>query len=257
MKHNGQGVIFLTDPERFAAQTNLYLDVRNQEGRVLTDEQVARLPEFEPTDASLRREWRWRKRSLSRLFRYLSRHHSNNGLNILDLGCGNGWMSVHLAKLPGVKVWAADVNLPEMEQGVRVAAGAGLENIQFVFADILENNLPESHFNLVILAASVQYFPDMQALMLVLKRVLKPGGEIHFIDSPFYASEAKRQGARDATGRYYAHLGVPDMAQFYHHHLWAEIAALGGKNRNVSLLSFLLQKLRWWSPFPWVVVNGH
>lgn len=249
------GIAWLTDPERFETKTKLYLDVRAREGRVLTDEQVLHLPEFKTANVSLHREWRWRSRSLKRLIRYLKYHYPAGGLHILDLGCGNGWMSRHLAGLPGTHVWAVDVNLPEIEQGARIAAAAGINNIQFVFADILENNLPEAHFDQIILAASVQYFPDLQALIPALRRVLKPSGQIHFLDSPFYPTGAKRQAARDATRSYYSKLGVPEMKEYYHHHLWAEIAALGGINRNASFWPRFMQKLRWWPPLPWVMVT--
>lgn len=244
---------YLSDPSPFAEKTRRYLAVRQREGRVLSDEQVLHLPRTDSPSRAQRREWRWRARSLGRMLRYLRRRPA--GLRILDLGCGNGWMSMRLAGLPGSAIWAVDVNLPELEQGARVAQAAGKTNVTFAFADILENTLPEAHFDIVLLAAAVQYFPDLPALLAAARRVLKPGGEIHFIDSPFYPNEERRVAARSATRRYYTEKGAPEMAGYYHHHLWADVRAAGGENLSAGWWPRLLQRLRWWAPFPWVRVR--
>lgn len=244
----------LSDPEQFAGKNRLYLAVREREGRVLSDEMALRLP-FTAPDSRQQREWAWRRRSFSRFRRYLARRFRGREFSLLDLGCGNGWMSLRLAGLPGAGIWAADVNLPELQQGARLAAITGLSNIRFVFADILENTLPEGHFDLVVLAASVQYFPNVSTLVAALKRVLKPGGDIHFLDSPFYPDEVRRLSAREASRQYYTRLGVPEMAEYYHHHRWADVAALGGKNLNDGFISRLLQRIRYLGPFPWVRIS--
>ncbi len=244
---------YLSDPAPFAEKTRHYLAVRQREGRVLSDDQVLKLPQTDSLSRAQRREWRWRARSLGRLLRYLSRRPA--GLCILDLGCGNGWMSMQLSGLPDSDIWAVDVNLPELEQGARVAQAAGKTNITFAFADILKNTLPEAHFDVVLLAAAVQYFPELPALLAAARRVLKPGGEIHLLDSPFYPNEQKRAAARAATLRYYTEKGVPEMAGYYHHHLWADVQPAGGANLNAGPWARLLQKLRWSAPFPWVRVR--
>jgi hypothetical protein len=46
---------------------------------------------------------------------------------------------------------------------------------------------------------------------------LKPGGEIHLMDSPFY-EEQEITGAKERTFRYYDSLGYPEMSEYYFHH---------------------------------------
>jgi len=94
---------------------------------------------------------------------------------ILDVGCGNGWMAARLAERsvpisqppqqvggekrgPGRLVYGLDVNEQELEQGARVFH----ENprLIFLFGDITGEALAAARVDLVLLAGSVQYFPD-------------------------------------------------------------------------------------------------
>lgn len=209
-------------------------------------------------------------------------------MTILDLGCGNGWLANRLAENPDWEVWAVDVNEEELTQGARLF---GRENLRFVFADVftpppmsppinrsVESENPAGFFpqptdlsvgtsvgtsgatsggqyDIIVLAASVQYFPDVEQLIFSLKKCLKRGGQIHILDSPFYENETARAAAQQRTLEYYTKIGVPEMAVFYHHHLWADIEKSGGKNLNDRLTIRFLQKVKWFAPFPWVVIG--
>ena len=244
-------VHFLTDPALFRAKENWYLQVRQREGRILSDEMVLGLPDVAPSGADAQ-EWRWRRRSLARLEEYLTQKFAEKTCRILDLGCGNGWMANRLAESRNRDVWAVDLNEPELAQGARLF---GRDNLRFVYADVLADVLPPQHFDAVVMAASVQYFPDLPELFRALCKTLKPGGEIHFLDSHFYKNEALRADAQQRTRKYYAELGFPEMAAFYHHHRWDEVAGLGGQHLNRSLATRFLQKIKWLAPFAWVRVR--
>jgi SAM-dependent methyltransferase len=263
---------FLSDPAFFQEKEKIYLEVRRREGRIFPDEVVRALP-FVSKSNPYAKEWVWRRRSFERFLsccKHLSAlrgenvewtdsdrmtkngvvgEDANNGkFCILDLGCGNGWLANRLAENPDWEVWAADVNEEELAQGARLF---GRENLQFVYVDTLSDVLPQ-RFDLAVLAASVQYFPDLEQLIFFLKKHLKPGSEIHILDSPFYKNEKEQAAARRRTLEYYTKLGVPEMAAFYHHHLWADVEKLGGVNLNNRLEIKFLQKIKWLAPFPWV-----
>lgn len=248
-----QDVRYLSQPLDFQEKEAAYLRARRLEGRVLSDDEVARLPKpLTPhflTFSPLLREWRWRRRSFQRLQKYLLKKHAQRPLRILDLGCGNGWMANRLAKQPNWDIWAVDLNETELAQGARCF---GRSNLQFVYADVLQGILPQDQFDVVLLAASVQYFPDLAALWAALHNTLTANGEIHIVDSNFYQNEAARVAAQQRTADYYARLGVPEMSAFYHHHLWSGAAAAGAENLNDRWFVRLLQKAKWLPPFPWL-----
>lgn len=253
-----QKVHFLSDPIPFLAKERLYLEVRRREGRVLDDDDVKMLPNISAT-SPYTQEWRWRKRSFLRLKRYLS-HKKTQHLRILDLGCGNGWMANRLAENQAWSVIGMDLNVAELTQGARLF---GRKNLQFVYADLWQNALLEAPgiasqdtidalglpasglpgaFDIIVLAASVQYFPNLESLVASLQALLNTGGEIHLIDSQFYPSKTAKAAAKQRTLDYYTAAGVPEMADYYHHHLWPELQQLGAENLNKSLLIRLLQK---------------
>lgn len=238
---------YLSKPASYAEKERLYLEVRRREGRVPSDEQLRQLPDVTHPPA-LAREWRWRKRTFQRLDDYLNRRFPKSPIRILDLGCGNGWMSNLLAANPLRSVTAVDLNETELEQGSRVFRR---DNLQFVYADILKDGVPEQPFEVIVLAASVQYFPGLGELIARLKKLLTANGEIHLLDSNFYRDAAAAEAARQRTEAYYEQVGVPEMARFYHHHLRQEVLDCGAENLNAGLWMALLRRVKYVGPFSW------
>lgn len=238
-------VQYLSPVPKYPEKEALYLEVRRREDRVLKDEVVKSLP-LVSKSSLYAKEWNWRKRSFQRFMASLPK---GSPLRILDLGCGNGWMANRLAENPRWAVFAVDLNQEELEQGARLF---GRSNLKFYYADILEDKFPEQPFDIILLAASVQYFPDLQRLIVCLRKQLAPNGQIHLLDSPCYGSREEQMAAKQRTVNYYQTIGAPEMAAFYHHHLWADVKALGGIDLNNTLWTKVLQKFGWLSPFPWL-----
>lgn len=230
---------------------SLYLKVRKKEGRIYSDTEVDDLP-FIPDSNPYKNEWRLREKSFLRFKDYIK---SKNGiLNILDLGCGNGWLSVNLAKDFNHNFVCVDINLTELKQGKRVCES---EKIKFIYADIFNTDFPRDFFNLVILNASIQYFPDLKKLFERLFELLTTNGEIHIIDSPFYSVE-EIQYAEKRTRDYYSSISFPEMTQHYHHHSIKKLLGFNSKiiynpssiKNKIGLLFFIKD-----SPFPWIVIK--
>jgi ubiquinone/menaquinone biosynthesis C-methylase UbiE len=231
---------------------DLYLRLRKKEGRLYSDEVVARLPDF-PRGHPLTDEWHARSASASRLTRSLTRQPKH--LHILDLGCGNGWLSSLISK-SGHFVTGTDVNRLELRQASRVFSS----NPRLSFVEAEADFLPfkAKTFDLILLASVIQYFSDLPALLRLLSGHLEPRGEIHILDSSLYADEELSDAAQRSRD-YFSSLGFPEMAEHYFHHRFSSFGEFDYK--------FLYQPKAFWlrarrflgqidSPFPWIVVRA-
>ena len=230
-----------------------YLDARKREGRLYPDAIVELLPNV-PAGHPLEQEWRQRADSSDRLLAHLRRHHGP--LRVVDLGSGNGWLANRVAGLPSSEVVGLEANEVELAQSQRVFSGR--RELRFVAGDMLTAPAPLDAPDAVILASVIQYVADLRGLLERLLRWLAPGGEVHLLDSPLYRPD-EVAAARERTKRYYAELGVPQMADAYHHHAWA---ALDGFKAEVPyrpgavlprLERCVMGHAR--SPFPWVRIQ--
>src|SRR5215471_14770463 len=135
---------------------DLYLRVRRKEGRVYTDEIVARLPEL-PSGHPLQAEWLLRAASAERLTRYLAR--LQRPMTVLELGCGNGWLTNRIASVPGTQVVGLERNRLELSQAARVFAGN--ECLSWLEADIHCAPFVGRPFDAIVVACAIQYFADL------------------------------------------------------------------------------------------------
>lgn len=104
------------------------------------------------------------------------------GKRVLDLGCGDGWFSVILAKR-GAKVTGFDVSV----EAVRTARDRGSANdvvdrTSFAVASAYELPFQDATFDLVSGMAILHHVSDKQRVALELRRILKPGGRAVFME---------------------------------------------------------------------------
>jgi len=231
-----------------------YLRAREREGRLYSDASVAALPNVPATDA-LRSEWRQRADSAARLVVAVGRR--PRPIEILEIGCGNGWLSNLLAQIPGASVVGLDATAVELDQARRVFAGRS--NLRFVRADVRAAAPPEPVPDVIVLASVIQYVADLPALIRQLLGWLAPDGELDLLDSPLYRT-ADVAAARERSRAYYASIGVPEMAGTYHHHDWHELDgfAFEARHRPDSARARFERRVhrRHRSPFPWLVLRN-
>ena len=100
--------------------------------------------------------------------------------NVLDVGCGAGWLSRRLAKLvPQGRVVGMDVS----DEMIRHARRASLdfENLMFVTGEVEEIPWEPNFFAHAISVESSYYWPDPSAGIREIFRVLKPGGSARIL----------------------------------------------------------------------------
>jgi 2-polyprenyl-3-methyl-5-hydroxy-6-metoxy-1,4-benzoquinol methylase len=233
-----------TDPGKFSEQEQTYLELREKEGRIYNDEQVRRLPEI-PPNHPLAFEWKVRKRSSEKLLKYLDS--KNQSLRILEIGCGNGWLSHAMSKIKDADVTGVDINIPELEQAARVFKNQ--KNLQFGYADIFETSF-ENRFDIIVIASAIQYFPSPVKSIDRLLGMINKNGEIHILDSPLYKSEKESGEAHERSAAYFRKQGASSMSQYYFHH-----SRLFLKRYNFRLIKpSLLDWMRFSASFPWVII---
>lgn len=225
----------------------LYLAIREHEKRAYTDAEVSHLPDIDLLHPHYA-EWQIRKRSAARLINYL--HKKQRPLNILEVGCGNGWLAAKIADVPGVNVTGIDINLVEIDQAERVFRK---ENLRFRCGGFDDINLNGRLFDVIVFAAVLPYFASVKATLKLALSHLNPGGELHILDTPFYTAE-EAGSARERCIAYYNQMGFPEMSLRYFHYT---IHELEGFNCRVlfSPRSFI-NRLTNRDRFPWICITG-
>jgi len=243
------GVVRISEVDE--AFEKLYLQVRKKENRIYSDDEIKLLPYASKINPH-KNEWALRTKSFLRFKEYLSQKKSK--LNILDLGCGNGWLAGQFAKDFDHNYFCVDVNLTELEQAARVFEN---ENIKFIYSDIFATTFPANTFDIVIINSALQYFQNISVLLKELFFISKTYGEIHIIDTPFYDQNELMQ-AKNRTLKYYTSLGFPEMAGKYFHHTLEDFRYLrysylyNPDSFKNKLSKFVFDQD---SPFPWLLVT--
>lgn len=224
-----------------------YIALRLAEKRIYTDEEALHLPDVTMGNP-YKKEWIIRKASCQRLVHYLN--NKKRSLKILEVGCGNGWLSHQLSKVHDSNVVGLDINLLELQQAERVFGS--IPDLRFLHEDLSADNLKES-FDVIVFAASIQYFSSFSEIIETALDKLNAKGEIHIIDSLFYpASELDE--ARQRSKNYFESLGFETMSGFYFHRSLEELKAFDYTvlYNPASVSSKVLRKK---NPFYWIRIK--
>jgi ubiquinone/menaquinone biosynthesis C-methylase UbiE len=128
------------------------------------------------------------------------------GERVLDAGCGPGETAVRLAADHGVDV--TGITLSEFEiaratERARTADVAG--RARFRYGDFASLDFPDNSFDAVLALESLQNAHDIGAVLVELRRVLRPGGRIVVSD---FSLESAAEPERIATFMSTLKLGV-------------------------------------------------
>jgi SAM-dependent methyltransferase len=167
-------------------------------------------------------QWAIRSRTydafVRRVLRPLARE-AGRPLRILDLGAGNGWLC-YRASLLGHDATAMDVR-DDAVDGLGAAAGYD-PHLPKPFGRVVASfeaiPAPDGAYDLVVFNAALHYAIDLGKALAEARRVVRSGGRIVILDSPFYrrdedgramVEEKRRQAAERFGGRADVLVGLP------------------------------------------------
>lgn len=110
--------------------------------------------------------------------------HLKPGMNVCDMGAGNGYHSIPMAEAvgPGGKVFAVDVQ-PEMIELLKGRlVGKQITNIEPIVGLYHDPKLPERSCDLILLVDVYHEFSHPVHMLAAMKKALKPGGALVFVE---------------------------------------------------------------------------
>jgi ubiquinone/menaquinone biosynthesis C-methylase UbiE len=97
---------------------------------------------------------------------------------VLDVGCGPGQFTILIAEaLSDAELWGIDLAPTMIELARRHASGSGAaRRLHFAVADAEQLPFPDRQFDAVLSSGSIKHWPDPDAGLREIHRVLAPGG---------------------------------------------------------------------------------
>jgi SAM-dependent methyltransferase len=125
------------------------------------------------------------------------------GSFVLEAGCGVGAQTLTLANnSPKASITSVDISEESVRTARRAAAEAGLSNVAFCRADILNLPFAPESFDHIFVCFVLEHLPHPVAALTLLKKALKTGGTLTVIEgdhgSAYFHpdSEAARRAIR-------------------------------------------------------------
>ncbi len=133
------------------------------------------------------RESREREEDCSKMLKALK---VRPGQTVCDLGCGNGFYTLQMAKMVGEKgkVLAVDIQ-PQMLSKLKARAedqeqkpGELLDRIKLILGSVIDPHLPEGQVDTVLLVDVYHEFSHPQLMLQQIRKCLKPKGRVVLVE---------------------------------------------------------------------------
>jgi len=106
------------------------------------------------------------------------------GMTVCDMGCGNGYHTLRLARLVGEKgrVLAVDIQ-PEMLDLLKERAEAEkIANVQPILGTLTDPKLPPGKLDLILCVDVYHEFSHPVHMLAAMRKSLKPGGKLVLVE---------------------------------------------------------------------------
>jgi ubiquinone/menaquinone biosynthesis C-methylase UbiE len=145
------------------------------------------------TTYHLVRRWIWR--AIGEFRRNEEAHdlYDANAKDVLDYGCGPGYLAKHLIEEGAKSVTGIDVSDAEIERArERVQEEGVADKCRFLVEDAHHMSFPDDSFD-VIVGDSILHHLELRQALLEIRRVLRPGGRAVFLE-PLWHNPLLRLG---------------------------------------------------------------
>lgn len=119
-----------------------------------------------------------------------------DGQHVADIGCHEGYFSMHLARAVGLrgKVYSVDVRDDRLQKLNENASERNLINITTILGDYDDPKLPEKELDLVVIMDTYHEMKDYRTILQHVKQALKPSGKILILEKlKSHARDKSRQ----------------------------------------------------------------
>jgi len=219
--------IYIPGLDKISSRLALHPGHHDRCVRGFTDEEVVQLPNL-PKAHPQYKYWQLRKKSCQRLTHHFALR--EKACSILEVGCGNGWLSHHLSSIPGHRVLGLDKDLQVLQQAARVFRHQS--NLKFMCGDFYSGIIQGLTFDAIIFSGSIQYFTSLKDVLTAALLQLKAEGEIHILDTPLARKDL-------AAFKYRMHFNPHSLSSRLlgrsHHLPWITICSLNLRHeRNTA-----------------------
>ena len=110
--------------------------------------------------------------------------HVKPGDTVCDMGCGNGYYTLKIARLVGKtgRVLAVDIQ-PEMLHLLKLRAHEqGVTNVTPVQGSIIDPKLPNGEVDLILLVDVYHEFSHPEQMLVEMRKALKPHGRLALVE---------------------------------------------------------------------------
>ena len=106
------------------------------------------------------------------------------GQTVCDMGCGNGFYTLQLARIVGPRglVYAVDIQPEMLQMLARNAAEARLTNIRPVLGTPIDPRLPPGEVDMMLCVDVYHEFSHPEAMLAKIKESLAPGGQLVLVE---------------------------------------------------------------------------
>lgn len=109
--------------------------------------------------------------------------------HIADLGAGNGFFTIPMAKATDGTVYAVDIEPKMLELLTERAEKENLQNIEYIVSNLEDIQLEAQSVHKAVVAFVMHEIPDMRKAIGEFKRILKPDGILVIVEWQVVESE--------------------------------------------------------------------